>query len=596
MIVPMKKIYLVVEAKNQSTALEGLRDVGLVHVVHVQPPVHQDVEQTRQHIQSLEQCLSALEAYRDASARSEVFDWPSAVNEVLELVNQTTVINEQIKATKALIELWRPWGPFEPNDVRMLAHHGIHLKFFEIPVSEWKKYSSDPFWIVVSQQSSLVRAITITRGHKEYPFQETAVPEAGLHVFEHRLRQEEARQTVFSKRLKELARGRDTLEKALIEKRQELELNQIKAGLGIDEGLVYLKGFCPVNRCEDLKKHAQAQHWGLLVTDLSDEDRPPTLLRNPKWVQMIKPVFDLINVLPGYNEVDISPVFLIFFSIFFGILIGDAGYGLVFFGLTAFLHIKLKDKVKDKAPFFLVYVLSSSAIVWGVLTGTFFGTLLLGKVVKPVLQWVTDSNHVQLLCFLIGAIHLSIARGWQLLLKTSTPFAALAEFGWIVVVWGGFFLANAMVIGIPLMGVDIAKSLIIVGAGVGLVFVDIVVRSKGKVGDIGVGCILLFFSVLSACTDVVSYIRLFAVGLAGLAVADAFNEMALGIGFNSVLTGLITVLILVAGHLFNIVLCCFGLLVHGLRLNVLEFSGHLGLEWKGFKYQPFQKTNVVSTF
>ena len=300
---------------------------------------------------------------------------------------------------------------------------------------------------------------------------------------------------------------------------------------------------------------------------------------------MIKPVFGIINVLPGYREVDISPVFLIFFSVFFGILIGDAAYGSVFLILTLIFHNKLKHKVKDAAPFILMYVLSASAITWGVLTGTFLGTVLLGAKLKPVVAWLTDSKNVQLLCFTIGAVHLILAHLWRCVRRWPGS-GAWAELGWVWILWVSYGLVRSMIIlGQADMAVilDALKRMI---PGVVLITYDI---ARGPKSQIPVGIVLLLFSIISAFTDIVSYVRLFAVGLAGTAVADAFNQMALSIGFNNVVSGIFTSLILVVGHAFNIVLCGFGVLVHGLRLNVLEFSGHLGLEWAGFKYEPFKK-------
>jgi V/A-type H+-transporting ATPase subunit I len=103
------------------------------------------------------------------------------------------------------------------------------------------------------------------------------------------------------------------------------------------------------------------------------------------------------------------------------------------------------------------------------------------------------------------------------------------------------------------------------------------------------GLVMFPFDVIGNFVDLVSYVRLFAVGSASLAVAVAFNNLALSLGFNSVLTGLVAALIIFVGHALNIVLCIMSVLVHGVRLNTLEFSGHIGLEWSGFRYAPFAK-------
>jgi V/A-type H+-transporting ATPase subunit I len=116
--------------------------------------------------------------------------------------------------------------------------------------------------------------------------------------------------------------------------------------------------------------------------------------------------------------------------------------------------------------------------------------------------------------------------------------------------------------------------------------------NKNPLKAMGGGIGELLMNIVNSFSDIVSYIRLFAVGMATVAVADAFNSIALGVGFGNILTGFMTALILVVGHLFNIVLGAMSILVHGLRLNLLEFSGHMGLSWAGFKYEPFSKQDI----
>jgi V/A-type H+-transporting ATPase subunit I len=316
------------------------------------------------------------------------------------------------------------------------------------------------------------------------------------------------------------------------------------------------------------------------MEDPSADDNVPTLIRNPKWIGIIKPVFAVMNIVPGYREKDISPFFLLFFTIFFGILVGDAGYGTVFLLITAAAHKMLAHKLQDQSFFYLAYLLSTITIVWGILTGTVFGTLLMMGKVKPLLPWLTDPRNVQFLCFTLGVIHLTIAHIWRCVTRGAF-WGALAEIGWISMLWGSYFLANMMLIGIPLPAFVSYLYL----AGGTLVIMDIISQRK----DIGVNMILFVFSVINTFGDIVSYIRLFAVGLAGVAVADAFNQMAMIIGFGNIFSAGVSILILAFVHLFlNLALCVMGVLVHGIRLNVLEFSGHLGMEWSGIPYHPFR--------
>ena len=581
MIIPMKKIFLVVQDKDVVPSLDALKNFGAVHVEHIQKPAGTHVQELRENIHRLEKVIAALSQLPAPADQVAAGNAGEAATEILGLLSLVEQMKETLASRQSVLQQWEPWGDFNPSGIELLQEKGIFIRFVELSEKELTRASEDVVLHPVFVKKGIVHCLAISREKMKLPYTSFSLPSAG--VAELRRQQDRDRKRVADaeQNIRETTKYLSSFHQALNGLREDLMFEETYAGRGREERLAVLKGFCPTEICAGLEKLAKNESWGCLIDDPAAEDNVPTLVRNPKWVDVIKPVFGVINVFPGYREVDISPVFLIFFSIFFGILVGDAGYGLVLLALTAFSQNKSRGKVMDQTPFILTYLLCVCAVIWGALTGTFFGTVLFAKTLKPLMAWLTQDKNVQLVCFTIGVIHLSIAHLWRFTMKYP-DFSAYAEIGWVLILWSMFFLANMMIIGMPLVGVF--KYLLI--AGILLVVADIL---RGPKSNIFTGFILSFFSIISAFTDIVSYIRLFAVGLAGVAVANAFSQMALSIGFNSVVSGIITSLILVGGHLFNIVLCGFGLLVHGLRLNVLEFSGHLGLEWSGFKYEPFKK-------
>ncbi|MDP2981148.1 MAG: V-type ATPase 116kDa subunit family protein, partial [Candidatus Omnitrophota bacterium] len=357
-----------------------------------------------------------------------------------------------------------------------------------------------------------------------------------------------------------------------------IEFNEVREGAGRFEKLSYIKGYCPVDRAEVIEKAASEEKWGMLVNDPDENDAPPTLVRNPKWVKIIKPMFDIIGTIPGYGEVDISLHFLIFFSIFFGMLIGDAGYGLTYFLIALIAQKKFKD-IKDKSIFFLTYVLASFAIIWGLLTGAFFGS---HAWLKPMMPYFTDNTNVQAFCFLIGAVQLSMAHIWKILRKFPS-LKVLSDIGWICVLWAAYFLAKSLILNFEFPG--FGKWIFMAGSGLIILFTNPV---KNVFAGIGAGLGDFLLKLVNSFADIVSYIRLFAVGLAGVAIANAFNQIAAGIGAASILNGLLSGFVLFSGHTLNLSLGILSILVHGVRLNVLEFSGHLDMKWSGVEYSPFK--------
>ncbi len=306
----------------------------------------------------------------------------------------------------------------------------------------------------------------------------------------------------------------------------------------------YLVGFCPAKKVGQIIAMAERRKFGYVSQDPDDPEEAPTLMYNPIWIRIIDPVFQFMNILPGYKEMDISFPFLIFFSLFFAMLIGDAGYG-IFFLLVTFL-MRRKFKKLPREPFFLMYVLSIATIVWGTLTGAWFGSEKIASLhfleiltIKGI-SGASEAarNGLINLCFMIGAIQLTVAHGLRAV-RNINSMKVIAEFGWIMIVWGMFFMAGKMVIAayfppfaLWLLGLGTFFALIFANAG------------KGMLKGIGTTLIELPLHIISSFGDVVSYIRLFAVGYAGATVAESFNEMLLGGGVHSVLRGLIVAVLL----------------------------------------------------
>ena len=257
---------------------------------------------------------------------------------------------------------------------------------------------------------------------------------------------------------------------------------------------------------------------------------------------------------------------------------------MIYFIITFIIDKKIGKKIKDKTTIFLFYVLSSCAIIWGIISGTFFGQAWLAHLgIKPLVPLLNNISFVQALCFLIGAIHLTIAHAWRFTLKLPA-WMAVADLGWVSIIWSAFFLAKNLLLGDPFP--FFGKWLICAGISLVILFTN---PQKNILKSIGEGFVAIALVIVNNFTDIISYVRLFAVGLAGVAIADAFNAMAAGAGSKGLGALIGGVLILIAGHTLNFVLGPMSVLVHGVRLNVLEFCSHANVSWSGFAYKPFSK-------
>ena len=592
MIVPMKKIAVLVQSKDADSTLKTLASLGVLHVIHRKPPqgkdisaIEDDIDLTDKAINILKTAESDNKKNKPGSTWSKPDNWKSKAQHIIDLQDRLSRLEEYGRVAKNEITEWQSWGNFDPEEIKTLAEKNIYLRLYRVPVKKIKDFPPSAIVKKLSVKKGIANCAVISRDKSETSFKEVPLPKMGIERMQTRLSKDqkviESIKNDMQKHLScigDFSAAKKTLQK-------ELEFQEALSGMGESGSIAYLTGFAPDDKVEALLKMSKKEKWGITTSDPSPEERVPTLIRNPKWISIIAPVFKVLEIVPGYKELDISLWFLVFLSIFFGMLIGDAAYGIIFFALTLIAQKKLGKKVPNKAGFILLYVFSSCAIIWGVLTGTFFGQAWLPESIKPLMPILRNSKNMQSLCFLIGVIHLTIGHLWRAILKAPSP-KALSDMGWVSVLWGAFFLAKTLILGESFP--QFAKWFFIVGPILVVLFTDLNLNRHILKG-IGSGLGNLLLNFVNSFTDVVSYIRLFAVGLATVAIADAFNKMAMGIGFNSILTGLATALILLLGHTLNIILGPLAVLVHGVRLNVLEFCNHVDIRWSGFSYKPLRE-------
>jgi V/A-type H+-transporting ATPase subunit I len=589
MIVPMKKITVLVQEKDASRTVDTLRGLGLVHIEHTQTPQGQALGALRDDIALIDTAVSILSEEKFVKDRGSVAqeapqDWKFICKHIIDLRKRLDQLEEYSRLLKQRIVEWEDWGDFDPDAIQRLGEKNIFIQLFRIPVKELHTLPAGVIAKTVFTVAGIAHCALIARQKIELPFKEITLPKLGLEKMRSRLNEDSRMMEIIQQDISKYKAYRRSLEHTRKNLEKELEFNQALCGMG-KEGLIrYLSGFVPVNALGMLKQAAQHECWGLMIRQPGEEDNVPVLLKNPRWVRLIKPVLNLLGILPGYQELDVSLLFLVFFSVFFGILIGDAGYGLSYLLLTLWFQKKRGASFKKNNLFLLFYLLSSCAIIWGVLTGTFFGqTWLLKRGIKALVPALNNPVTMQTFCFFLGALHLSMAHSWRALLKFPS-LAALADIGWVGVLWAAFFLARTLILAQPLPNFVAVLAWCAIAL---VVFFNSPHKNIFKAIGRGLSSVSFGLNFMSTFTDVVSYVRLFAVGLAGVAIAETTNAMtaSLGSGPVALIAGIMIALI---GHMLNIVLGPISVLVHGVRLNVLEFSGHASISWSGVAYKPLK--------
>ncbi|MCL2233696.1 MAG: V-type ATP synthase subunit I, partial [Treponema sp.] len=520
------------------------------------------------------------------------------------------------------------WGSFNPEDINFLEKNKVVFYLYELTPQDLEDIPADIPYIITGREKTLVCVVALGMEIPgKTPF---AVGENSLAELEEFLVDTQDQLAEINKRLVSLVTRRHVIEAEMQTLLTQIEFETARTGMELlDEApaeytVSWITGFVPSEDLERLKSAATENSWALIADDPSLDDLPPTKLRSSPLVRIIHPVLSFLGTVPGYREFDISPSYLIFFSLFFAMILGDAGYGALLFFVALIVGISLKRKngvMPDAVKLFML--LTFSAIVWGAINGAWFqiphehlpvflSALIIppfnnaGPVTEfpaflqnifrlpaevPTGELKTRWN-IQFLCFSIAIVQLVWARGKRI--KSLLPsLSALAQLGTLVMMLGLYFLVLNMLLGIEFP--PFAMWFIAIGIVFNLVFSE---QNGGNFFvNVGKGFgnfIQIFLKAVSCFADIISYIRLFAVGLAAAMIAQIFNDIAVpadGLGSFGVafLLRLIpVVIILVAGHGLNLALTALSVIVHGVRLNLLEYAGnHLEMEWSGYSYNPF---------
>lgn len=581
----MKKIALLVESKDAESTLRKVRALGLLHVQHQQLPQGKDVNSLQDDLMLANNAFNVIAeeeiTLKHVSVVPEPLpDWKALARHIIGLQRRSAQLKEYSLTLKQKIGQWETWGDFDPERLQELEKENIYIKFYQIPLKDLKDFPSQVIVKQIYVKAGVANCLLISHTPFALKFQEIIPPKMGLEKMRARLEEDREMIDLIKSQLQEYASFRPALLEAKKALEKELEFNETMQGMGQMRQISYLAGFMPYDKVQALTMIAQRERWGICITEPGETDNVPTLISNPRWVSIINPVFKLLEIIPGYRELDISPLFLLFLSLFFGMIIGDAGYGIVYILLTLGLQKKFNRRFKDQKVFFLFYTFSACAVFWGLLTGTFFGQEWYIKAgFKPIIPLLNDTKFLQAFCFFLGAFHLTLAHGWQAIRKLPS-WAALVDAGWIMVLWAAFFLAKFLILDDPVPFFE--KWLILAGLTLVILFTS---PQRNILKMIGAGLGTVALSLVNNFTDVVSYIRLFAVGLAGVAIADTVNTLAAGFAGNPLAAGIIIFI----GHTINIIIGPMSVLVHGIRLNVLEFSSHANLGWSGVAYKPLQE-------
>ncbi len=574
MIVPMKRLILLCVAEDSANTLEALRDLGAVHL---------ELSQgggglTGTAKETLERAERALRLVEKAKKDRKGLDATSAslpVDEVLALDERREELKGELEALKATCRRYEPFGDFDPALAKKLEEVGVRLQLREDGSFEFL-YGSE-------EGNGTARPLPLPTERLSVMQRKVAQAESEIGALTAQIGAVEREALV-----KSVPGLRDAV--AFAAAADELAANRVSLGAAEGATLATVSGWIAADNVATVEAAAKTNGWGLALRDPNADETPPTLIRPPKLFRPVKALFEGLGIAPAYTEADVSVPFMCYFSIFFAMLVGDGGYGAIILALALGGWWKYRQ-AKRPAPLMkswliLLTVFSSATVVWGFLSNTWFGAGLPFAAEWPTVKWLGDPTYgnMMLLCFTIGVSHLMIARIWTGLCMLNDR-TCLAQFGWAGILLFMYLVTNSIV---GIFGGIPSWAYWMFGVSLVLVFGFTLKGNELKSRGIELG--MLPLNIMSALGDIISYVRLFAVGLASVKVAQNFNDMAVGLDLPLWLKIVPMVLILLVGHGLNFAMAGLSILVHAVRLNTLEFSNHKGVSWAGYAFKPFKRS------
>lgn len=633
MIVPMKKVYVAARKSDRDRLLDGARRVGVVHLEPVAPAeavANAEIIDGIDRLGRAIQVLATVEPGQPASA-VDLTTPAQAAREVLRIEQEAAEKRSRLAVLARKIDQLAFWADARLEQFKQMANHGVDLRFYLVGADKVDEFSADLVQVLDQGMGKRVLVAVASRdGEVVVPdsAEQIPLPQADRPTVRAEAERIDHELKAAAARLSELA----GLREEMVRLRRELQSKAeyaVASGGGLDaEKLYAIQGWVPADAVETLADDLAKLGVEAVVEalDPTADEQPPTLIRYPACVRPIKALFDMLGTIPGFHEIDLSGFFMIAMPIFVAMLIGDAGYGLLFLIVFLAMARKIATRLGRPAAWLLI-IFAATTLAWGIVTADYFGVtprmvarfagythLVAGQPVGDVKAmlasghggWVSfgkvmfnaaplyriddeDARNIIIkISFVLGCLHLVSAQLRQAAGKWP-DIRFLANIGWALVlpgmlgvIWQMFF------VGIDRPWHPAVFVLIAAGFSLAVLFSY---PSGNPAKRLAIGLLANIMPLINSFSDTISYIRLMAVGLASYYIAYSFDMLAGQVADAS--HWLLAVPVLIFGHGLNIGLGIVAIFAHGVRLNMLEFSSNAGVQWSGRAYRPFAETPAL---
>lgn len=618
MISKMNKLSFLIYHKEYDAFLEKLRALGVVHVeIRQTGEVDERVQallQKHASYRDLQREMSSLGALAEqpVAARSGrtidqlVADYHEHQQALQELQKQLPLLDKEI----AQMEIW---GEFDWSLIAKLRENGWLVQFFACPDRSFEEEWVEAYHaIVIAKKMGQCFFVTVHPQPVELEAEVIRLPQQSLSEMQH---QREALQQQIQQQKEELSRfcaaGLPVVEQALCDLTGEIDLLQVRLGgeKMADGSLVMLEGWVPVENDAEVRAMLDQSNVYYEERAAEKEDNAPIKLKNNRvtgWFETLTRMYGL----PDYGEFDPTPLLAPFYALFFGLCLGDAGYGLFLVLFGFFLKTKVSKSMAGMMN--LLITLGVAATVVGAVLGTFFGVDLLSIDIPQEWKRFMIGGKVEIggkmyyqtmiLALVVGMIHICFAMTVKAICSTARyGFKnSLADWGWLLMVGGSVSVATLNFL--QVIPTDVATMAYYVIGGISAVGIFLLNDLHRNVFmNVGAGLWATYNMATGLLGDLLSYLRLYALGLAGGLLGGVFNDLGMQTqsGLSDFMWGIpgwiAGGLIFVFGHTLNIALSCLSAYVHSIRLTFVEYFKNSGYDGRGISYKPFSSLQNTET-
>ena len=347
MIVKMKKVTLIVSDKYRDSALKKLRKLGVLHVKNINAPASEDIQTLETKIENANKVLQIIGESDEQKIITDLEHIETQVNQIVSIKQDEENLQRELDEQLEIHSWFKKWGAISLESIEKLKQAGVFIRFYVADKSTIKNLPQAKIIHIAKEEHGRVYLAFFSESADEkLDLKEDPIPTIELVELEKNISQLSDEINIINDSIKAFSDISDGVLKYKTDLENRLQLNRVKYGMGEEGDISYLQGFCPVDTVPKVKKLAEEDGWGYLIQDPDAPNEVPTLIKNPKWIRIIEPLFNFMGTLPGYNEQDVSFVFLVFFSIFFAMIVGDAGYGFIFL-ISTFIFARKKKEVEN---------------------------------------------------------------------------------------------------------------------------------------------------------------------------------------------------------------------------------------------------------